>query len=692
MASPNVAGLSALVLQYFNDGFYPGGSASPFDTLEPTGPLMKAMLINAAQRMADPSSTERNGVTWPNMDQGWGLVVLDNALYFSGDARKLWVHDEVIGVDVSGPTSMAFTRKVTASAEPLKVTLAWYDAPHIGGCGSGSPCLDNDLDLQVKELTSGDTWTTTLVNGTAGHVVPRTVVPHLPVGIGQTTTNNGPDDLNSVEQIIIYDPTPDRVYEFKVTAANTPHGPIPFGLVATGALEDPCTAPAGASAITVSDVDGCADDGVQISWNQNVADWNDGGSGTRAYRVWRDGMPIRSGSCAGNLAYGTTTCVDDGGPVAYPADYRVEYFSGCGATVKSAEVAASDTVEFLVDVTPDLPAVCPGSEIVLTAGVEPPSGLSYQWTEDGAELPGETGSTLAITKSVVANHDYNCRVTDAGACEREDLTPASANWLAAQLEYDPFSVPFLTLDRLCGDADIHIEPGEIWSFDVGLRNESVCHAADVTADLGVSPNSPLGGQICKVHGEFGDIAPQGDATESFSFKMAQSATCPAQIVFDLLSIDWATGGPIDDLYAFAVETGGNCNVTTTCDCSAMLVGEVSPTGGIPLTIKRDGALVDLKFQRATGAMRYNVYVSTQASTLPFGVTDPGTGKKSCAVPWQSQIGGTGVSLGFDVEAGIAPNQNIYYILVTGDRGSTTEGTLGFTSDATDRAADARCAD
>jgi hypothetical protein len=297
--------------------------------------------------MTDAASAERNSVTWPNQDQGWGFVVLDNAMHFTGESRKLWVHDEVTGVDVSGTSSMTFRRKVTSSAEPLKVTLAYFDTPRSGGCGGATPCLNNDLDLKVVEETSLSTWTTTLIDGASGHVVPRTVVPGFPAGVGQTLTNNGPDNLNPVEQIIIYNPTPDRVYSFTVTATNTPDGSIPFALVATGALTDPCTAPSGVTPITAIDTSSCVNGGIQVSWNQNVTNWNDGGSGTRSYRVFRDGLPLFSGGCSGHLPFGTTSCIDNTGPDNFAAKYRVEYTSGCGSITKSAEVTATDAVSFL---------------------------------------------------------------------------------------------------------------------------------------------------------------------------------------------------------------------------------------------------------------------------------------------------------------------------------------------------------
>jgi len=48
MATPAVAGASALIRQYFTDGFYPTGSPSVAHKLTPSGALMKAMLANSA--------------------------------------------------------------------------------------------------------------------------------------------------------------------------------------------------------------------------------------------------------------------------------------------------------------------------------------------------------------------------------------------------------------------------------------------------------------------------------------------------------------------------------------------------------------------------------------------------------------------------------------------------------------------
>ena len=698
MASPTVAGYAGLVLQYFNDGFYPDGASDPVDTMEPSGPLMKAMLINAAQRMTHAPSAERNGVTWPNNDQGWGFVVLDSALHFAGESRNLWVWDEVIGLDASdADPTMTFTRKVTNSAEDLKITLVWYDDGHSGGCGGSGPCIDNDLNLTVTEVGSGSTYYQTLIPGFVGDV-PRTLVPSIPAGVGQTTTDNGADNLNTVEQVIIYNPTLNGEYEITVTAATTPSGRQPFALVVTGATTDACTAPSGANPSTAADTDTCSNGGVLVTWDQDVAAWGDSGSGTRFYRVWRDGQPIRTGPCSGNLTYGTTSCTDTEGPDNFSADYRVEYVSGCGATVRTPEVGATDGVDFFVDVTPEASNVCPGDNVVLDVSVDVPAAYTYQWTEDGVPLSGETGTQLTIAKGSPQAHEYNCVVTDPSTCSSQDTDTSTGTWIddPALVNFYPASVPQLSLEELCGDGDSSVEPGEIWSLGVGVENESTCNlASDVELDLEISESSPVAGEVCGGTAEFGDIPPSGNATKTFAFRVDEAATCPGNLFFDLSNITWTGGGPIDDDLAFGIAVGGGCDVTASCEsCDSILVGEVSPVGDSqPLIVTRNGSLVDLKFRRATGATNYNVYVSTQATTLPMQVGDSNVGKTICDIPWTGQFGGTAVSNGIDVESGITGGDGMYYILVSGDDGAPTEGTLGFTSGfSSERDADSRCAD
>src|SRR5262249_12977817 len=47
MASPAAAGLTALIRQYYTDGWYPSGAINAADSFVPTAALLRASLINS---------------------------------------------------------------------------------------------------------------------------------------------------------------------------------------------------------------------------------------------------------------------------------------------------------------------------------------------------------------------------------------------------------------------------------------------------------------------------------------------------------------------------------------------------------------------------------------------------------------------------------------------------------------------
>jgi len=83
MATPVTAGAAALVQEYFEDGFYPKGVRTNSDAFKPMGALVKAVLINGAQRIVGGTNANFQGSSWPNMDQGHGVVELDATLNFN---------------------------------------------------------------------------------------------------------------------------------------------------------------------------------------------------------------------------------------------------------------------------------------------------------------------------------------------------------------------------------------------------------------------------------------------------------------------------------------------------------------------------------------------------------------------------------------------------------------------------------
>lgn len=204
MATPAVAGAAAMIRQYFVDGYYPGGTAGSALPMIPSAALMKAVLINSAQNMT--GTTAR-----PSNDQGWGRIMLDDTLYFPGDARKLKVIDKAVGV-TTGETH-TYDISISDPAIPLKISLVWTD--RVGNN------LVNDLDL---ELTNGTT--TYYGNNFSG---------------GWSSTGTTRDRTNPAECIYINGGVLSAgTYTIKVKGYNVPNGETgghqPYALVVTGGL------------------------------------------------------------------------------------------------------------------------------------------------------------------------------------------------------------------------------------------------------------------------------------------------------------------------------------------------------------------------------------------------------------------------------------------------------------------------
>jgi subtilisin family serine protease len=143
MASPTAAGLGALVRQYFEDGYYPSGEKNPNDALNPSGALVKATLISSA---VDLTTLGCGGIEpIPSRDQGWGLVQLDRALYFSGDEQWLFVDDHNAGFGGVDDEAVSCDLELPKNG-PFKVVLVWTDPP---SNSLAAVNLVNDLDLVV---------------------------------------------------------------------------------------------------------------------------------------------------------------------------------------------------------------------------------------------------------------------------------------------------------------------------------------------------------------------------------------------------------------------------------------------------------------------------------------------------------------------------------------------------------------
>src|SRR4029077_19210980 len=139
MSSPGAAGLTALIRQYYTEGWYPAGRPNRAKRLTPSAALLRATLIHSAVDMADAAPV-------PAACQGWGRVQLDTVLYFPGQARKLWGKDDAAPFATGAVGQNRTYAFAVAAGEPLKVTLAWTDYPSTPAV---TPNLNNDLDLIV---------------------------------------------------------------------------------------------------------------------------------------------------------------------------------------------------------------------------------------------------------------------------------------------------------------------------------------------------------------------------------------------------------------------------------------------------------------------------------------------------------------------------------------------------------------
>ncbi|MCB2155177.1 S8 family serine peptidase [bacterium] len=216
MASPAITGEAALARQYYTEGFYPRGVATPSLQFVPSGALLKATILNGAVDMT--------GITgYPSDTEGWGRLVLDNALYFEGDTRRTWLHDARRSANegVTQGGQHEFQIEVTNGAEPLRVTLVWMDPP-VARNASTVPV--NNLDLEVvapdASVFKGNVFTG-----------------------GQSATDGSADTINNVEMFLRNTPaTGTYTIRVKGTTVNAMSSNQGYAVVASGGMSAPIDA------------------------------------------------------------------------------------------------------------------------------------------------------------------------------------------------------------------------------------------------------------------------------------------------------------------------------------------------------------------------------------------------------------------------------------------------------------------
>lgn len=128
-SAPAVAGAASLVYEYYGRMLNPGRVPSPA--------MLKALLLNSTRYLTGIGT----GDSLPDTAQGWGGA--DIGMLFDGTPRSL-VDQQIIFHD-SGE-EYQLSSAVHDTSKPLRVTLAWTDAP---GSTTGGVAA-NDLDLEVR--------------------------------------------------------------------------------------------------------------------------------------------------------------------------------------------------------------------------------------------------------------------------------------------------------------------------------------------------------------------------------------------------------------------------------------------------------------------------------------------------------------------------------------------------------------
>jgi hypothetical protein len=188
MAAPHVSGSIVLLTDWWRDS-HAGAN--------PSAAMARALLVNTAVDMTANAA----GAIWNN-EEGWGRVNLSSI--FGTSVRRIF-RDQVVS-DTFGAAGevRTFSTALATPGQPLKVTIAWSDAP---GAVGANPALVNDLDLTVT--AGGATYRGNVFSG------------------GWSTTGGSADRLNNLENVYVQAPAAGAV-TITVTAFNVPGDGVPY--------------------------------------------------------------------------------------------------------------------------------------------------------------------------------------------------------------------------------------------------------------------------------------------------------------------------------------------------------------------------------------------------------------------------------------------------------------------------------
>lgn len=212
MATPAVAGSTALVRQALQEGRFWDGNANASLGMTPSGALMRAVII--------ASGSDMTGVVgYPSNTEGYGRVELDNVLPTVGGTRRTMVWEARNSAGLQTGQSRTFRVLVTDTSVPLRFVMAFTDFPAAAATATGAAAINN-LNLSVTNPSNQ------VFNGNVFNAS----------GSGVSVTGGTADAINSAEMVNL--PTPAAgLYTITIAAPAVPQGTRQgFGLVATGGI------------------------------------------------------------------------------------------------------------------------------------------------------------------------------------------------------------------------------------------------------------------------------------------------------------------------------------------------------------------------------------------------------------------------------------------------------------------------
>lgn len=189
MATPLVAGITAIVRQYLMGGYYPLGNNGTSDAVTPTGALIKGIIINGAAQLKGFAQSGLPLEPPPSFRQGWGRVELDTSLPLPSSGKELRFADWKNLQSTGDSHHYCLKTPKGANLSSISITLNWMDAP---GALSGGGYLVNDLDLDIS----------------------------VPLGAPEVSWGAAlhPDRVNNVEKAIVQYPQESSLYQITVKA------------------------------------------------------------------------------------------------------------------------------------------------------------------------------------------------------------------------------------------------------------------------------------------------------------------------------------------------------------------------------------------------------------------------------------------------------------------------------------------